>query len=148
MPITTDVDLWGQLTVHTGVGELTIEEVNDTIRAFYNKTPTKNVLWDFRRGIIHNLTVHQIRHSIFEVGMLNLMGLADVRIDGRTAMVVSTAEDFGLARVAATLLQLEELPFESDVFFDLDKATDWLEEVSYVAEPRRRTIPKTDSISR
>jgi hypothetical protein len=148
MPITTDIDLWGQLTVHTASGELTIDEIDQTVKAFYRGTPTKNVLWDMENGTIRNLTVHQIRRSIFELGTLNSLGLTDVRIDGRTAIVVSAAEDFGLARVAATMWELEGMPFEGEVFFDLDKAMQWLEEVAHVTEPRRRAIPKADTVAR
>ncbi len=143
MPITTHSDLWAQLTLHKGVGEITVEDVEQTVRAFYEAAPTKNVLWDFTEGTLQDLTTQQIRHIMFEVTIFRVIGRADVRTGGRTAMVASNAADYGLARVAVTIGELEELPFESDVFFDIDEARQWLAEVPDVdlTEQRRKIVP-------
>ncbi|MHC4985521.1 MAG: hypothetical protein ACYTFO_05125 [Planctomycetota bacterium] len=144
MPITTHTDLWGQLTVHLASGAITIDEVSDAIHAFYQGTPTKNVLWDAREASLANLTVHQIRHTVFEVGIFKTIGLVDVRIGGRTALVASAPEDFALGRVAVTLGELEELPFEGGVFRDLDEAKEWLSQSTDVTPSERQAAPPAD----
>ncbi len=47
MPITSQTDESKQLTVFTGTGEISFEEVRDAIESFYAGSYTLNVLWDF-----------------------------------------------------------------------------------------------------
>ncbi len=60
MSITTSVDNDKKLTTHTVIGEVSFEEVMITLRQFWEGQPTMNVLWDFRKGSMAQLSFIEI----------------------------------------------------------------------------------------
>ncbi len=143
MPITSETQLWANLTVHTCTDHTTIDEVNQAIRSFYEGRPTKNVLWDCTQTSLQHLTPLQIRHTIFEVAIYAEVGLAKARVDGRTALVVSSPGDYAVGRLAITLGEIEELPFAGEVFYTFEDAHHWLGQTVDIDSPsvQRKIIP-------
>lgn len=144
MPINSETQLWANLTVHTCTGTVTVDQVIQTIRSFYEGRPTKNALWDCTRTSLEHLSPLQIRQTVFEVSVYNEVGLADARIDGRTALVVASPADHALGLLAITLGELEELPFVGDVFYTLEDAQHWLGKTVDIDSPssQRKIIPQ------
>ena len=48
MPITSRIDNEKQLTIFAGTGELSFEEIRNTITSFYESNHSLKVLWDLR----------------------------------------------------------------------------------------------------
>lgn len=62
MPIHTTIDKERNITVHTAMGNLTYEELVQTLELFYRNTGApENVLWDGRQASLVNLTAAQLK---------------------------------------------------------------------------------------
>ena len=56
MPITSQVDKSKNLTIYTLTGELTIDEIHEALKSFWEAHElTLNLLWDARSAIVTNL---------------------------------------------------------------------------------------------
>ncbi|MEJ2657590.1 MAG: hypothetical protein P8012_10390 [Desulfobacterales bacterium] len=123
MPITTKTDHEKQLTIHTVSGDPFFEEGMEVFKAFYEKHPTKNLLWDLRNASLHNLSSKDLeayvdyskRHS-------------EARTGGKTAFVVSKDLEFGMLRMVDAFSEFAKIPFKIMTFRSIDEAFQWLEE--------------------
>ncbi len=109
------------LTVFTVIGEVSIDEIITTLKNFYLGVTTKLTLWDFSEGTASKLSRDDIRV---------LVGLskrrADVRREGKTAIVAPSTLDYGLGRMLEIFADIEDLQFEISTFHSLDEAKEWL----------------------
>jgi hypothetical protein len=123
MTITRSVDQEKQLTIFIVVGKPSFEETLEVLKPFYEKHPTKNLLWDFRNASFETLSSK------------NLEAIADyvkqhgeVRAGGKTAFVVSKDLEYGLFRMIETFGEIRKIPIYTEVFRSMDEAVHWLEE--------------------
>lgn len=122
MPIHTQIDGEAGVVTHTVQGHLRPGEIEGALqRAFRSPEfrPEMGVLWDLREG-----SAVELRTDELVAAALTARSYGSSRGHGRTALLVESAVDFGLARVAQAYLQ--ELPREVEVFTTYDEAITWL----------------------
>jgi len=129
MPIDTEIVPSRDLTIFTAVGGLTLDVVLATQRSFYEGEPTANILWDFREVTGARISPKDVEHINAYIASHQ-----DRRPTGRTALVVATTADFGMARVSATLAGIAGVRSEIKVFRSLDEAHVWLESEPEITE--------------
>jgi hypothetical protein len=119
--ITSSLEAASDLTIVTVVGEIDAEQVVSQIISFLTGEPTQLVLWDIREGSLARLSSKDLQ-MIVERGAQ----FADRRKGGRTAIVCSKELDYGFSRMFQTFASLQHIPFEINVFRNLEKAREWL----------------------
>ena len=82
---------------------------------------TPLTLWDFSDANIAAITADDIANLAQHASQL-----AEIRREGRTAIVFNDDFDFGLGRMFETYLEMTGLPLEVKLFRQLDKARQWL----------------------
>ncbi len=124
MSITKQIKPSEELTVFTGTGKLSFDEVLATIRAFYAANPTLNVLCDLRQASAEEISSSQV-NQIAEL----ILQLKRVRKGGRTAIVSTKDVTFGVARMleALTNIQNDDNSYELRVFREIKDAARWLD---------------------
>ncbi len=123
MSIESSTDKSKSLTVFTGKGEVTYEEVKAAIGSFYDGKRTENVLWDLQNASIDMIAPTQVRQL---ATLLKQYGGA--RKGVRTAIVSSLDITFGLARMLVAMLEIKErdVSVYMNVFRTIDEAHRWL----------------------
>jgi len=124
MPISKQIDESKQLTTFTlGEGKTTFEEIAAEVKAQYEETPTRNVLWDASNGSVANLTKEHIEKLASFSGRFG-----NVRKGGKTALYSPGDAAFGLSRMFEIIGDLKNVPIQVKVFRDKDEAMNWLDE--------------------
>lgn len=109
------------LTIFTATGEVTYEEWIEALKAFYEGSPTKNVLWD-QRG----LTGQRISSEELEKIITFLRSYQDRRPTGKTALVGTSDLDFELASQTHTLAETKMIPWKIKGFRSLEEGVKWI----------------------
>ena len=109
------------LTTFVCEGTMTLEEISGRLRAFYERHPTLNVLWDLGQADLSALRTSDVRTLA-----LSLARQAHVRSGGRTAVVASADLAYGLSRVYQISREIEQNPVDLEVFRTVDEARNWL----------------------
>ncbi len=123
MPITTEIDNDKQLTTHTVIGDVTFEEFMTTLKQFWENLQTINVLWDFRKSGVSDVSTKEA------VAVANYVKhLSGKRIEGKTALVASVDLWYGISRMAQTLGEIKGLSFQMEIFKSYEEAIQWLSE--------------------
>lgn len=123
MSITKQIEQSKELTIFTGNGELSFDEVLKTIRSFYATNPTLNVLCDLRQASAEQISSSQV-NQIAEL----IQKLKRIRKGGRTAIVSTRDVTFGVARMLEALIYIpnDDFSYELKVFRDIKDAVRWL----------------------
>lgn len=122
MPITTQVDHDRQLTIHTVSGNPSFEEGMEVFKSFYEKHPTRNLLWDLRNANLQQISSKDLEEFVHYVKLHS-----EARTGGKTAFVVSRDLEFGLLRMVDAYSEFAKIPFNLMTFRSMDEATQWLE---------------------
>jgi hypothetical protein len=109
------------LTTITVTGDVEFSQVNEHIQNFLKGTPTRLVLWDLRKGSLMMLSQADLKRLVSESAPH-----AQRRCGGRTAILVDSIVDFGLARMFEIIAEVYHIPFAIAVFRHRDKAMEWL----------------------
>lgn len=110
------------LVAHSVVGELDPEEFRRAVEALYEMQPVPKLsLWDLRDASLRQVTADRIRSV-----QARLSSRVRGREGGRTAVVVPTDLDFGVARQYLAYSDDLELPFEQNAFRTMEDAFRWL----------------------
>lgn len=123
MPITSYVDKAKDLTVFTATGVLSFDQAMPLVKDFYDGDPTKHVLWDLTDIEEVQLTSEEIR-AIVNYGPR----YEGKRASGKTAFVVQKDFLFGLSRMFEIQSSMKEIPYQINVFRNIDEAYQWLDE--------------------
>lgn len=115
--ITKSFEAENNLTVFTVVGEISAEQILGQSIAFLADNPSQLVLWDFRLASLANISGAELRMMI-EQGK----PFADSRKGGLTAIVCAKEIDYGISRMFQTLAEILEIPFEIQVFRNIQDA--------------------------
>lgn len=119
--IDVSIDREKDLTVFTVTGALTADEIIECALEYYEKQPTKLVLWDASFGSVHNITSGEFRRIARAMKRLTSM-----RAGGKTAFVGEYDVDFGMGRMYETYSEIEQLPVVYRTFRSRDEAERWL----------------------
>ncbi len=123
MPVRTVIEHEKEITEHIASGEVIDDEMFEAQREFYENGPTRLQLWDMTQGSVTSVTIGGMRTFI---GRAALKGKA--RKDGKTAVIVSSQLQFGLARMAEAFGEFVSLPFAFRVFRERAEALAWFDE--------------------
>ena len=121
--ITSHIDPTRQLTIFTPTGVLNFNEIMSAITAFYDGTPTKNVIWNLNDVSKINVTSEEIEKIAASRPQDN-----KIRPEGKTAIVAQNDYYFGLSRMFETYSQLKNIPFQVMVFHTMKEACQWIDE--------------------
>ena len=123
MPITSQIDEENQLTVFTGTGDLSFDEVKNAITSFYEGDHSLKVLWDLRAAVARAISSGQVEQ------IARLLDEYRGRSKGvKTAIVTPTDLNFGLSRMLISFMEIKEerYPVFMKVFRTMDEALSWL----------------------
>jgi hypothetical protein len=123
MPVRTIDHTEKDLTEHIATGDVLDEEMFEAQRQFFEKGPTRLQLWDLTECSMAGITMGGMRTFIEKATRFG-----KARKNGRTAVVVSTQLQYGLARMAETFTELASVPYEVQVFRSKEEAHAWLNE--------------------
>jgi hypothetical protein len=119
--IETKCDPSRNLTVAKATGMMTSNDFLDWTADYYSGTTTLFVLWDLSEANLSEINTGNIRDDAKLT-----KSLADKRKGGKTAIVSGNSLEYGISRMLETFYEMEEVPFEVQVFYDIDKAMEWL----------------------
>jgi hypothetical protein len=121
MSVETNMDTAGDITEHVVTGRANEEEFFEAEQRFYREGPTLYQLWDLTGCDLSGITISGLRSFVALAARLG-----QVRPEGRTAIVVESDLQFGLARMSEAFGDLVSLPFALRVFKDRGEALAWL----------------------
>lgn len=121
MPVNTVIDRENDITRHIASGEVSDEEMFAAQKEFYENGPTRLQLWEMSECSVKDVTIGGMRTFIEKAAQLG-----KARENGRTAVIVSSQLQYGLARMAEAFGEFASLPFEFHAFKDRDTALAWL----------------------
>ena len=121
MPVKTVIDHENDITRHIASGEVSDEEMFAAQKEFYENGPTTLQLWEMSKCSVKEVTIGGMRTFIERAAQLG-----KARENGRTAVIVSSQLQYGLARMAEAFGEFASLPFEFHAFKDCDTALVWL----------------------
>jgi len=125
MPIVTTQDFDHDLTVHVVTGAITDDEMFETLESFYAGRLTRLLLWDMSQADLQTTTADTLRRFVQRAAELGVR-----RTGGKTAVITSTALQYGLARMTEAFAKMEAAPYEFRAFKSHDEALAWLLPVS------------------
>ena len=123
MNIKSSVDHAKQLTIFKVVGKPSFENIKELIKPFYEKHPTRNLLWDLRNDRLESWSSENLEAIADYVRQHG-----DVRAGGKTAFVVSNELGYGLFRMLESFGDIRMVPIDRKVFRSMDEADHWFEE--------------------
>lgn len=122
MPITFTIDRERDFALFSGTGTLDVDDFLTTFDAYSKAGPVTLELYDFREVMGTNLSGEQIR-TLAMVGASKSME----RLAGsKTALLVTSATDYGLSRMYQLLGEFESVPWDVSIFREPDEAYAWL----------------------
>jgi|GEM_PF-1131843 hypothetical protein len=110
-----------QLSIAVFHGKVSGNDVISAQEQFYSKSPTLDILVDFSRIEVFDVTPEMLTQML-DVAKKN----AKLRIGGKTALLFSKDYFFGLGRMYDIKAELENLPFLVRTFKLKDEALAWL----------------------
>ena len=127
MPITSQVDKTKNLVIHTLTGELTLDDIQSTIKSFWEAHElTLNALWDARRAKLTNLESSDMESITAFIGQYTHR--FEERKGGKSAVVASSDLQYGLSRILGTLYEIKDFPTKLQTFRQMDEAMEWLDQ--------------------
>lgn len=121
MPINNLVDFSKQMTLHTGSGQLELDEIMATVKAFSNGQLTTNILWDLR-----NATVKPPTSDALDL-IKKLTKKSGKRKAPRKVAIVASSDLFNvLTQTLSTFFLTENVPFSVVAFRSMTEALKWL----------------------
>ena len=124
MPVEIKNDKSKDLTIVDVIGDVSLDEIFDTIRQYIKSGISKYELYDFQKYTGPHFGFEEIR-SISDT----IPKMVTKRPEGsKTALVWSESDlvGFGISRQVIALLEVKNVNFEMNVFYSLDDALEWL----------------------
>lgn len=119
--ITTTYDLPNDLTIVTATGRMKPADFQEWTASYYRGRVTSLTLWDLRQADLSEIKTEDLRQDA-----IHTRNMAAVRKNGKTAIVSGDALAYGLSRMLETFYEIENVPFDMEVFRDIEDAQQWL----------------------
>jgi hypothetical protein len=127
MPITSQIDRTKNLTLYTLIGELTLDEIQNAIKSFWEAHDlTLNALWDVRSAKLTHLKSSDMESIAALIGQY--AHRFEERKGGKSAIVASSDLQYGLSRILGTFYEIEDFPTQLKIFRIMDEAIQWLDQ--------------------
>ena len=120
--IETTYDLPGNLTIIKAVGKMEPGDFREWTASYYTGPVTLHTLWDLTQADLSQIQAADLRDDAAHTKLL-----ADVRKGGKTAIVSANTLAYGMSRMLEAFYELEEIPFDVQVFHSLEEARAWLD---------------------
>ncbi len=114
-------DLNKNLTTFKITGQMMAGDLYDCLAQYFGGKVTLRTLWDITEAQIPSATVDEISDLAQYV-----RNMADARMGGKTAIISKDDLGYGMSRMLGTLYELEQVPFEIQVFRSLEDARAWI----------------------
>jgi hypothetical protein len=108
------------LTQLTAIGNISWQEITNSLREFYKSGFTTNLLWDFTQADFTGIQSDNIRMII-----TTSMSLAPLRKNGKTAIVASSAYANALIRQYEIISEVNKHPINHGIFNRVEEAMEW-----------------------
>jgi len=119
--IRTHVDSNKQLTTHTLIGKITVDDLLAEIKKFYDTDPTPNNLWNLLDADVSTIQTLDIKRlSQFP------REYVPSRVGGKTILLSSHHLAYGLSRMYEMYAKIAGQRVEIQVFRSLEDAEAWL----------------------
>ncbi len=109
------------LTIVTAAGRMKPVDFQEWTASYYRGRVTSLTLWDLRQADLSEIKAEDLRKDA-----IHTRNMAVVRKGGKTAIVSGDALAYGLSRMLETFYELENVPFDMEVFRDVEEAKSWL----------------------
>ena len=119
--ITTKFDLANDLTIIKAVGKMKPIDFQEWTDSYYNNRVTRLALWDLTQADLSEIKAEDLRNDAART-----KALADARRGGKTAIVSGNNLAYGLSRMLEVFYDLEDIPFDVQVFRNVEDARRWL----------------------
>ena len=119
--IATKFDLANDLTIITAVGKMKPIDFQEWTDSYYNNRVTRLALWDLTQADLSEIKAEDLRNDAART-----KALADARRGGKTAIVSGNNLAYGLSRMLEVFYDLEDIPFDVQVFRNIEDAQVWL----------------------
>ena len=119
--IETTYVLENDLSVVKAVGRISEADFQEWAQDFYSGQVTADILWDLTAADLSTITNDDIQEIARRAG-----AFSSKRKGGRSAFVCGHDLAYGLSRAFEAYTMIDELPFQVQVFRDLDDAREWL----------------------
>jgi len=119
--IRSHVDSRKQLTTHTLIGKITVEDLLAEIKKFYDTEPTPNNLWnllDADLSRIDSIDIERLAQFPQEY--------VPSRVGGKTALVSSDNYAYAMSRMYEMFAEIAGQKVQIQVFRSLEDAQTWL----------------------
>jgi len=114
------VEQLANIAVFRVIGTLAFDELVDTIREVYPQI-SGHILWDLTSASLADITQEQF--NILPVIVKESMA---ERVGGKNAYVSPHDRDYGLLRMYEVITRFRSMPYESNVYRNIDDALNWL----------------------
>ena len=114
-------DTQQQLTTFKCTGDIIVKELINELITFYEKSPTLYMLMDLTNAHLKRGSTEDVREYIDFV-----KNKGSVRSGGRTAIMVSSDNEYGLSRAFQIISKIKGLDIETGIFHSLVEAKQWL----------------------
>lgn len=120
--IETKYDLTQDLTIIKAVGKMKADDFHEWTASYYTGTVTSLALWDLTEADLSEIQTEDLRNDAEHTKTL-----AEVRKGGKTAIVSANSLEYGLGRMLETFYDMEDVPFEIQVFHTINEAMEWFD---------------------
>lgn len=117
----TTFDFAKDLTVIKATGKMAADDFHKWTAKYYHGTVTAFVLWDITGTDLSDLQAADLREDA-----RHTKDLAAMRKGGKTAIVTGNDLEYGMSRMLEAFYEVEDMPFETQIFRGLDEAKKWL----------------------
>jgi len=121
MPINNLVDFSKQMTLHTGSGQLDLDEIMATVKAFSDGQLTNNILWDLR-----NATVKPLTSNALDLIEKLVKKSGNGKTPSKVAIVASDDAYNVFTQTLSAFVITENIPFSIVAFRSMTEALKWL----------------------
>ena len=119
--IETTIDCSRDLTLVKARGALQAGHFLDWVTKYYGNQATTRILWNLNDADLSGL------HSD-EICLIaqRTKAVSSAREGGKTAFVLENPLEYGVGRMLAAYMEIEDVPFVFRAFYTIDEASEWL----------------------
>lgn len=119
--IQSRVDRKNQITIFQCIGKITLEELLEAFKCFYDDDPTSNTLWDLQKADVSNFRAEDVQ----KIAQFPAQYIPD-RHPGKSAVIAPENIKFGLGRMLQTYLEMSGFAVTMEIFRSEDEAHKWI----------------------
>ena len=116
------IDAEKDLTIYKVNGELSNEELLRLNNELFMGQSTEKIIFDFRNGSLKNIST-----GVFKQKIKNSKSRAEKRKEIKVAIIANKDIDFGMGRMYAAYVEMEDIGVTISVFRTQSEALQWLD---------------------